>query len=79
MTSTTYYLSHCSLGSHGCYIFCTESQDISASVRACCSLKFSSATENEKANVNRLIDPLGHLSKQKQGENPISGFTLPDL
>lgn len=79
MTSTTYYLSHCSLGSHGCYIFCTESQDISASVRACCSLKFSSATEHEKANVNRLIDPLGHLSKQKQGENPISGFTLPDL
>lgn len=79
MTFTAFYVFRCSLGSHGCYIFCTESQDISASVRACCSLKFSSATEHEKANINRLIDPLGHLSKQKRGENPISGSILPDL
>jgi len=79
MTFTAFPTCHCSLGSHGCYVFCTESQDISASVRACCSLEFSSATEHEKANINRLVDPLGHLSKQKQGENPRSGSILPDL
>lgn len=79
MTFTAFGVCPCSLGSHGCYVFCTESQDISASVRACGSLKFSSATEHEKTNVNRLIDPPGLLSKQKQGENPISGSILPDL
>lgn len=68
-----------SLGSHGCYIFCTESQDISASAGACGSLQFSSAKEHEKAHIHRLIDPLGHLSRHKRGGNPTSGSILPDL
>lgn len=60
---------HCFPGGHGCHIFCTESQDISACVRACRSFQLSSTAKHEKANINRLIDPLGVLSQSgKRGK-----------
>lgn len=74
-----YYVLFFFLGSHGCYIFCTEPQDISASAGACGSFQFSSATEYEKTHIHRLIDPLGQLSRHKQRGNPASGSILPDL